>query len=133
MSSNGPGSIPGHSTIFLTYQIHKKVLILTYIDEKAFLPCLPCLPNGSFLDQSSSLLRQLPLSKFGSYLHFMELSEKKIQKLPSKKFGMVSWKLHIPTNIGLRSVIYTSNGSKNNMQSVDEDSFMIYIAKIREI
>ena len=63
VSSKGPGSIPGHSTIFLCYQMNIKCPILTYKAEKPCRPFLPILPNRSFLDQSSSEMRQLPLSK----------------------------------------------------------------------
>ena len=68
MSSKGPGSIPGHSTIFLCYQMNIKCPILTYKAEKPCLPFLPILPNRSFLYQSSSELRELSLSKFDSHI-----------------------------------------------------------------
>ena len=56
MSSKGPGSIPGQSTIFLCYQMNIKCPILTYKDEN---PCLPSLPNRSFLDQLNAEIREL--------------------------------------------------------------------------
>jgi hypothetical protein len=39
-----------------------------------------------------------------SYHHVLELSRKFLGKVPSKNFGMIFWKLHIPANIGLRSM-----------------------------
>ena len=51
----------------------------------------------------------------------------------STYFGIVLWKLHIPANIGLRSMIHTSNESWNNMWLTDEVIFEIYFGKIGEI
>jgi len=46
-------------------------------------------------------------------------------KVPSKYFGKIFWKLHITENIDLKSMIYASNVSWNNMQLADEVSFEI--------
>ena len=53
----------------------------------------------------------LPYLK-GQFLSpFFETFQKKSWKVPSKKFGMIFWKLHIPANIALRTMIDTSNES----------------------
>ena len=44
---------------------------------------------------------------------------------------MIFWKPHIPANIELRSVIYTSNESLNNIKLSEEVSFQIYFGKIK--
>ena len=54
-------------------------------------------------------------------------------KFLSKNFRMILWKLYIPANIGLTSMIYTSNKSKNYMPLANEISFEIYFGKIEEI
>ena len=59
MSSKGPGSIPGHSTIFLCYQMNIKCPILTYKDEKPCLPSLPSLPKWLIPNQLNAEIREL--------------------------------------------------------------------------
>ena len=66
--------LPATPRSFFVIKFIKKCLILTYIDEKVSLPCLPCLPNsGLFLNQSSSEIIQLPLSKFGNRNKFLSI------------------------------------------------------------
>ena len=60
-----------------------------------------------------------------SYHNFSKLSGKRSKQVWSKHFGMISWKLSTPVNIGLRSMIYILNESYNNMQLADEVSFEI--------
>ena len=46
---------------------------------------------------------------------------------------MIFWKIHIPANIGLKNMFYTTNESQKNMQLADEVSFEIFFGKIGEI
>ena len=65
-----------------------------------------------------------------SYHQILELSEKKFWDVPSKNFGMIFWKLHVPENIGLRSMIHKSNEKWNNLELADKVSVEIYFEKM---